>query len=200
MSETEHHLEHAEHAQHAAHSPFDRRVTMTIAIIAALLACVTLLSHRAHNETLALQIDAGENETKATNEWNHYQSKKVRQYMYEAFADQTRVMSNADDPAIEKKIAAWLEKANTYQRDLHDLDQAAKRLETEARKDKAASLDLHHISNWYDLGELGIEIALVFCAIAVLTKRHHFWLGGIGLGVLGVVLAAVGIVQQYLVH
>jgi len=58
MSETEHHLEHAEHAQHAAHSPFDRRVTMTIAIIAAMLACVTLLSHRAHNETLALEIEA----------------------------------------------------------------------------------------------------------------------------------------------
>jgi hypothetical protein len=37
----EHHLEHAEHAQHAAHDPFDRRVTMTIAIIAAMLACVT---------------------------------------------------------------------------------------------------------------------------------------------------------------
>src|SRR5262249_36365634 len=80
MSETEHHLEHAEHAQHAAHSPFDRRVTMTIAIIAALLACVTLLSHRAHNETLALEIEAGQFSTSATDKWNQYQAKKIRQY------------------------------------------------------------------------------------------------------------------------
>jgi ferric-dicitrate binding protein FerR (iron transport regulator) len=200
MSETEHHLEHAEHAQHAAHSPFDRRVTMTIAIIAAMLACVTLLSHRAHNETLALQIEAGENETKATNEWNHYQAKKVRQYMYEAFAEQTRLTTNADDKEVEKKITAWQHKADTYQRDLYDLDQAAKRFGLEARTRKAESLHLHHISNWYDMGELGIEIALVFCAIAVLTKRHPFWFGGIGVGVLGVTLATIGLVQQYLVH
>ena len=44
-------MEHAEHAVHAAHDPFDRRVSMTIAIVAAALACITMLSHRAHNAT-----------------------------------------------------------------------------------------------------------------------------------------------------
>ena len=42
----EEHLEHAEHAQHAAHNPFDRRVAMSMAIVAAVLACVAMLSHR----------------------------------------------------------------------------------------------------------------------------------------------------------
>jgi hypothetical protein len=200
MSETEHHLEHAEHAQHAAHSPFDRRVTMTIAIIAALLACVTLLSHRAHNETLALEIEAGQFSTNATDMWNQYQAKKIRQYVYEAFADQTRLLSDAKDPAVEKKLNAWEDKAKTYEKDNTKIKKDAEDLEDEARKRKAESLHLHHVSNWYDLGELAIEIALVFCAIAVLTKRNDFWIGGVSVGVIGVVLAGIGIAQQYILH
>ena len=47
---TEHHLEHAEHAQHQAHDPFDRRVAVSMAIMAAVLAGVTLASHRGHTE------------------------------------------------------------------------------------------------------------------------------------------------------
>jgi hypothetical protein len=200
MSETEHHLEHAEHAQHAAHSPFDRRVTMTIAIIAAMLACVTLLSHRAHNETLALEIEAGQFSTNATNAWNRYQAKKIRQYVYEAFADQTRLLSNGSEPAIEKKIKAWEDKAKTYEKDNEQISEEAKSFEDKAKDRKAESLHLHHISNWYDLGELAIEIALVFCAIAVLTKRNPLWFAGMGVGTVGVVAAAIGVAQQYFMH
>jgi len=200
MSETEHHLEHAEHAQHAAHSPFDRRVTMTIAIIAALLACVTLLSHRAHNETLALEIEAGQFSTSATDKWNQYQAKKIRQYVYEAFADQTRLLSDGKDPAVEKKINAWEDRAKTYEKDNAQIKEDAERFEDEARKRKDESLHFHHVSNWYDLGELAIEIALVFCAIAVLTKRNDFWIGGMGVGGIGVVLASIGVAQQFIMH
>src|SRR5438445_140893 len=67
---TEKHLEHAEHARHAAHDPFDRRVAMTMAIVAAVLACVTMLSHRSHNETLRLQSDS----LGIKNEAIHFQS------------------------------------------------------------------------------------------------------------------------------
>jgi hypothetical protein len=200
MSETEHHLEHAEHAQHASHSPFDRRVTMTIAIIAALLACVTLLGHRAHNETLALEIEADLFTTNATNTWNRYQAKKNRQYVYEAFADQTRLLSDAKDPAVDKKITAWEDTAKKYEKENDKISEEAKGFEEKAQEHKTESLRLHHVSNWYDLGELATEIALVFCAIAVLTKRNDFWIGGMSVGLIGVVLATIGLVMQYLVH
>ena len=58
MSDTHEHLEHAEHAEHAAHNPYDRRVALTIAVVAAALAGVTLLSHRSHTETLQKQIES----------------------------------------------------------------------------------------------------------------------------------------------
>ena len=61
----DHHIEEAEHAAHAAHHPFDRLVAMTIAIVAAFLACATMLSHRAHTRTLQLQMEANNAGTKA---------------------------------------------------------------------------------------------------------------------------------------
>jgi Domain of unknown function (DUF4337) len=95
MSEgTEHHLEPAEHAQHAAHDPFDRRVAMTMAITAAVLALATMLSHRSHNQVLQLQGEAGQLRTQATtfhtqasDQWGYFQAKKQRMYLYGANAD-----------------------------------------------------------------------------------------------------------------
>ena len=71
MEPTAEHLEHVEHAEHAAHSPFDRRVAVTIAMVAAALACVTMFSHRAHNDTLRLQTEAGILQTRASDRWSY---------------------------------------------------------------------------------------------------------------------------------
>jgi hypothetical protein len=199
MSETEQHLEHAEHAQHAAHSPFDRRVTMTIAIIAALLACVTLLSHRAHNQTLQLQIEANDNITLASDKWNQFQGKKNRQYLYEAFADQTR-LTIPSGPEVDNKTKDWDGKVKRYEEDNKEIEREAREYEKNAKEKKEGSEHVHHISDWYDGGELGVEIALVLCSVAVLTKRNGFWFAGMGVGAVGALLAVVGVAQQYLIH
>src|SRR5262245_51478194 len=99
---TEHHLEETEHAQHAAHDPFDKRVAMTMAIVAAVLACVTMLSHRAHNRTLQLQLKATDEFTMASNTWNQFQSQKNRQYLYETQLLAIRVTApNPSNPSAE---------------------------------------------------------------------------------------------------
>ncbi len=82
---TDKHLEHAEHAQHHAHDPFDRKVAVTMAIIAAALAGVTLASHRGHTETLRLTTQANIHHTEATDKWNLYQAKNIRSYEFQAF-------------------------------------------------------------------------------------------------------------------
>src|SRR5260370_12310655 len=86
---TEEHLEHAQHAQHAdpaAHDPFFRRVAMTMAIVAAVLACITMLSHREHTETLRLQNEATIHHTQATDQWGYFQAQKNREHSYDVSA------------------------------------------------------------------------------------------------------------------
>ncbi len=130
----EHHMEHAEHAVHASHDEFNKRVTMSIAIVAAILACVTMLGHRAHNETLLYQGEAlrvqGEarvqgdalriqaealqmqtlstrESTNAANKWSYYQTKNLFHLESKITLDLLRVMTTNPDKADElKKIRA----------------------------------------------------------------------------------------------
>ncbi len=100
----EHHIEHAEHAAHAAHDDFNKQVTMSIAIVAAVLACVSMLGHRTHNETLfyqgealALQTVAGKLSTDTANKWAYYQSKNVFNLESEITVDLLDVVTVRDD-------------------------------------------------------------------------------------------------------
>lgn len=117
-------MEHAEHAAHAAHDEFNKRVTMSIAIVAAILACVTMLGHRAHNETLllqgnALQVQAealrlqgealqlqnssGVESTNAAKHWQYYQTKNLFHLDSKIALDQLKVLALREGSEDEVK-------------------------------------------------------------------------------------------------
>ncbi len=179
---TDHHLEEAEHARHAAHQPFDRRVAVTMAIVAASLACVTLLSHRAHNESIAHQNDA-------TNVWNRYQAKKNRGYMYAANAELLHALTEGQSPNPTEQRTSQAEK---WEKKAKEYEESTKEIEKEARDLHEKREVAHHRSNYFDLGELGLELGLVLCSVAVLAKRTGFWYSGMGVSAVGLVVAAYG--------
>jgi Domain of unknown function (DUF4337) len=95
----EHHIEHAEHAAHAIGDRFNKQVTMSIAIVAAVLACVTMLGHRAHNDTLLaqgqalkLQNEASNSSTEAANKWAYYQTKNTFNFLSGMMVDTLEVV------------------------------------------------------------------------------------------------------------
>lgn len=187
----EHHLEEAQHAQHALHDPFNQRVAMTMAVVAAVLACVTMLSHREHNATLQYRIGANDNFTLASNQWAYYQSKKNRQYMLEADAKMLQlqpVRQEMSDQAAQT-LATWQETASRYEKETREIEETAKGYQEQADREKEASESHHRRAFFLDLGELGIQLALVLCTIAILTKRSPFWLVGIVIGVVGLGVA-----------
>src|SRR5262245_57141330 len=107
----EHHIEHAEHAAHA-HDPFDKRVTLSIAIVAAALAAVTMLGHRAHNATLQLhseatrlQAEAGIVHNQAANQWAYFQSWNIREHAYRTNVEQLKLFAPAPDSGRERETA-----------------------------------------------------------------------------------------------
>lgn len=104
----EHHIEHAEHAAHASHDDFNKRVTMSIAIVAAVLACITMLGHRAHNETLLLQgqalnlqTEASIKSTETANKWAYYQSKNMFNLESEIMLDLLKVVATSSGSSGE---------------------------------------------------------------------------------------------------
>ncbi len=202
------HIEHAEHAMHAAHDPFGRNVALTIAVVAAVLAAVTVLTHRSHTETLRLQGEAVRLQaessikfTEAADKWSLYQAQNIRKHEYEAFLKLVDILP-AREGAEAKRAAAigyWEGQVKKYEKQLKEWREEAQNLEKESKRKSEASLeriaeshDEHERATRYDVGELFVEVAVVLCSVAILTRRKSFWFTGMACCLLGAAIALTG--------
>jgi hypothetical protein len=66
-----------------------------MAVLAVLVATVSLLGHRTHTEEIILQ-------NKVTDQWAYYQAKNIRRHTDELFADLATVVASKDAEAAAK--------------------------------------------------------------------------------------------------
>jgi len=200
MSETHEHLEQAEHAEHHRSDPFNQKVAVSMAIVAACLAGISMDGHRTHNGVLQLLGDSNRLRTEAataevemSNLRAWYQAKKVRQAQYEIAAEM------AGDEAKRAKFEQKAEKYNKKDEkdSLPELDERAvekekkaERLKAEAREMYDESEFVHRQADRLDMAHLLAEIALVLCSITLLTKRKSFWYAGLLATVIAIGLTA----------
>lgn len=164
-----------EHAEHAKHDPTLVPVTVTMAILAVLVAVITLLGHRAHTEEVVLQA-------KSSDQWAFYQAKNIRRHTDELFVDLTSVEATTDAAALAKLREKYSGEASRYKDEQKDIEEKAKEMEAEvATKQNEADR--------FDLAEVFLEVGLVITSITLLSGRRLFWFLGIGLGVVGIVVA-----------
>src|ERR1700722_4416148 len=81
-----------EQAEHAREHPDLAPVTLTMAVLAVLVATVSLLGHRTHTEKIIW-------ENKVTDQWALYQAKNIRRHNDEMFAALTTLIATKDDAA-----------------------------------------------------------------------------------------------------
>jgi uncharacterized protein DUF4337 len=165
---------HHEHSDH----PLILPVSITISVMAVLVAGVSLLGHRAHTEELLRQ-------TQAASRWAQYQAKSVRLHEAHGFSDVVRLVAPMNKELGEKLREKYEEEVEHYESDKEDVSKEAKDLEAE--RDLAGRK-----ADRFDGGEALLEIGLVICSITLLTKRRIFWFGGMLVGTLGVALALTG--------
>jgi hypothetical protein len=191
----EHHIEHAEHAQHAARDPFDKRVTVSIAIVAAVLAAVTMMGHRAHNETLRLQINAGAANTETANAWAFYQAKKNRGALYGAFLDFSAMLNlkEGTEASPKKAVTYWKNQKKKYDEELPGMEKDARAKVAQTKELQKAAEAAHHKGDRLDIGELGLQLGVVLCSLAILTKGRAFWFAGIACSAVGLIVALTGV-------
>jgi hypothetical protein len=216
-------------AGHGSNDPFDRVVALTMAIIAAALACVTMLSHGAHNDSLLAQGEANRLQTqsnifhtKASDQWNYFQAKNIRFYqmqnaigLYESFpkpaaapaaapaakkgkkgapaAEAAAEPASAPTPQVVEEWAAYVKKYEVelpkLQAEAEALVKKAEHKEEEAVQKVELGEKHHHRGARFDYGELLVELALILCSVAMLSKRKAFWYAGIVSSSLGAVVA-----------
>ena len=168
---------HEGHHEQGDH-PLILPVSITISIMAVLVAGVALLGHRAHTEELLRQ-------SQAADRWAQYQAKSVRLHETQGFSDVVNIVASLDKEKGEALREKYSKQVEHYESDKEDISKEAKDLE--ADRNLAARR-----ADRYDGGEALLEIGLVICSITLLTKRKEFWFSGMSIGALGVVLAVTG--------
>ena len=157
-------------------------VSLTIAILAVLIATVSLLGHRAHTEEILLQ-------TRATDQWAYYQAKNMRRNNLEALSDVLTALENTKAERTQEVQKRFHEDIDKYRDQQKDIENEARNLESEVRQTSRRA-------NRFDLGEVFLEIALVVSSITMLTDNRRYWYFGCVLAVAGMVAAGSG----FLVH
>jgi hypothetical protein len=167
-----------EHAEEGKHNPGLAPISLTMAILAVLVAIVSLLGHRSSTEEVLLQA-------KASDQWAYYQAKNIRRHNDEVVADLTGVMPTKDAELTAKVKEKYTAEAERYRDEQKDIQSEAQKLEKEADVARTRS-------DRFDLGEVFLEIALVITSITLLSGRRTFWHLGMLLGAIGVAVAATG--------
>jgi hypothetical protein len=165
-----------EHAEHGAHDSAMRPVAFTMAVLAAVVAIITVLGHRTHTEAVLTQ-------NKATDQWNFYQAKNIRSTATELASEELRVVGLEDKPAAQQILKAHADTQAKWKNDMKEEQEKARELEADVARAEGRA-------NRFDMGETLLEIALVVTSITLLTKSRIYWYVGLVFALAGILSGA----------
>jgi len=164
-------------AEHSS-NPMVVPVSMTISILAVLVAVATLLGHRAHTEELLLQA-------KASDEWAYYQAKNIRLRELESFDDLLGVVATEDKAKAGQIREGYAKEIGRYGGDKGDISKEARALESERDRYRKRA-------DYFDAGEGILEFALIITSLTLLTSNRMFWISGVVVGTAGILATLAG--------
>jgi hypothetical protein len=154
MSANEELQEGVEHAK----EPFDKKVAASMAIIAALLAIVSVGAHFYTTEELLEQ-------QRASDQWAFYQAKDIRRYDSEIALD---ILKASKAEALEERLKHYSQNGERYDNDRKEIQNQARELEDESKLHGRRAFRL-------EIGEIFLEIGIVLASLAILAKMPTVW-------------------------
>jgi Domain of unknown function (DUF4337) len=170
---------------------FKQRAAVAIAIFAALLAITGLGGQNATKEALNSNIQA-------SNDWNFFQAKNMRQTAYALAADEFDLGWMADPAMPPEAKAALKEKAAKYRATVARYESEpetgegkkeliARAKQNEAKRDHALKQD-----PYFDYAEALLQIAIVLISVSIVADVAWLSFFGGAIGILGSLLMVNG--------
>ena len=164
------------HHEHHESDPLSQTIGIVAAVVAMLLAIVTIASHRTHTEAVLLN-------TNANDKWNFYEAQKMKFHNLQLGQDILGEMPQS--AGVQQKLSRYATdmtkyntQANKAQEEAHEIEADSRRVEEKAKK--------------FDIGEGLLEIAVVMMSMFFISKKALFpVVGGIAAAI-GVVMGAMG--------
>jgi hypothetical protein len=172
MAELEIHHE----TEHDA-DPLGRKVGVLAAVMAVLLAVVTIASHRTH--TAAIMHKSTSND-----QWAYYQATRIKLHTTEMGENTVHLLDSKSERA-EKMLADYAGQKKKYEEQSEKLQEQAK------GADEAAEADEHRALR-YDVGEGLLEIGLVLSSLYFISRKGMFPVLGLIAGAAGAAIAIAG--------
>jgi len=198
--EVEHRIGHGEHEAGHGTNPAqsrNRKIALLIAVLALFLALSETLGKSAQTAGLELNI-------KASDTWNFFQAKTVRQTTLrtaaEAFA--IELVGRSDDAnkaAMSKQVEAWNATVKRYDSDPKEKD-GRKELKAQAEQyehERDTAMARYHN---YELGSAAYQIGIVLASAAVITGMIALAYGAAGVGVVGLIFTGIGLFAPQVPH
>jgi len=158
--------------------PTGQRVGVLAAVLAVLLAIVTIASHRTHTAAII-------HKSSANDAWQHYQSTRVKYHNLELGENLLAVL-DAKNEAAGKMLADYASQKAKYEKQGADIQEEAQKDQESAEADERRALR-------YDLGEGFLEIALVLSSLYFISRKKMFPVMGVMAGLAGAAIAATGL-------
>jgi hypothetical protein len=181
MSEAVHDIAH-EAAHEAAHSGKGeaKLIGLLISVLALFLAVSEMLGKSAQTHGLALNIEASDT-------WNFYQAKTIRQTVLRATLENAKIAAPARAPEAEKQLSAWQATIDRLESD------PAKNEGRKELSEKAKDIEHHRDEAFakyhaFETSSLIIQLGIVLASVALLSSALVFAYAS---GVLGLVGLAV---------
>jgi hypothetical protein len=158
------------------------RVSLIIAILAALVATVTVLGHRAHTKTILTQADKD-------NQWQQYESHTMRILQEQTEVKMLTLQPSKEGADVQSAINDDQARIAKWEKSEADEMKTAKELTDEVRVAESKA-------GRFDLAEALLEIAVVLASITLLTKHHRYAVVASLLGLAGIAIT----VSTFLLH
>jgi hypothetical protein len=202
--EVEHKLEHDEHGGghgHGDSKDLNKKVALLISVLALFLAFSETMGKSAQTAALNSQIEA-------SNLWNFFQAKNIRRTSTIIASEQTKLSAAAaTDPtqkaAIEKQVDEWNKTAARYR---SEPEAAGGKGEGTVELSRRAIEEQHHRDEYlakyhhYEFASAAFQIGIVLASATVITGMVVLSFMAAGLGVVGLVFMAFGVLAPHVLH
>jgi Domain of unknown function (DUF4337) len=158
--------------------PFGKTVGVLAAVLAVMLAVVTIASHRTHTKAI---ID----KSTANDEWAYYQANSIKLHNVELGEGLLTVLE-AKGNAAEKLHARYEDQRKKYSDQKDEQQHKAQKSDESAEVDERRGLR-------FDFGEGLLEIGLVLTSLYFISRKKMFPVMGITAAVIGAGIAVSGL-------
>jgi hypothetical protein len=173
----------------------NKRIGILIAILAAVLAFTEAAGSNAASDALRGTVEA-------SNTWAFFQAKTIRMTTLRAQARDLEISAigmpkGAKLDEINKQIAEWRATADRYDSE-PETGEGRKELTARAKQIEADRDDAAAANATYDLASGALQLGILLASAAVVTSLLWLAYAGLGLGIIGITLGAMGVWAPHL--